>query len=100
MNPIGSTADIHTFLSRIPPRIKAGLIVEHTILTSTGEQSSLPQSPWTVSQGSYTRTDGTILSIQGPNEFHGKDTQPCISESVEGLSGNEDVREGANNGVN
>ncbi|KAH3941805.1 hypothetical protein HBH98_205120 [Parastagonospora nodorum] len=82
-NPTGSTAaDIHTFLSQLPPR----------------QHSSLPQSPWTVSKGSYTRTDGSDVYVRGPDDFQANALQSRTNESVKGVYENESVGEGGKNG--
>ncbi|OAL01710.1 hypothetical protein IQ06DRAFT_303975 [Phaeosphaeriaceae sp. SRC1lsM3a] len=72
-NSVGSPDDIRNFLSQLSSR-------EHT---------ALPQNPWAVSEGSYTRPDGSVLETRGPDHFQEYARQSRTSESVQGLAGNE-----------
>ena len=98
-----SAADINAFLGGIPRKLSSSsqfamslLLIEHPEPTMV-----LPQSPWTVSSGYYTRPDRSVVYIEHPHQIRNTALNRGASSSTEVLTGGYNgasAQHGAKNG--
>lgn len=87
---LGSPADIHAFLNRMPHRMYPApscVFTRFVLIWNLGDNIVLPQSPWAVSSGYYTRPDGTVMYIEHQHQFRETTLSTNVSSSMKRLPG-------------
>jgi hypothetical protein len=80
----GSAADVNAFLAEFPRRTSSmGLKLYRSYSFKLDEHSVLPQSPWNVPSGYYTRSDGSGVYIPADNKPLKPQVQADGNESTE-----------------
>jgi len=84
-----SLADINAFLGGMRRKFSAFPWIAMSLLLIEYPETTvaLPQSPWTVSSGHYTRLDGSVVHIEHPHQISSTALNKSASSSMEVLTG-------------
>jgi len=84
-----SAANINAFLGGMPRKLSSSSQIAMSLLLIEHPESTmvLPQNPWTVSSGYYTRPDGSVVYVEHLHQIRNTALNRSTSSSMEVLTG-------------